>query len=155
HHNFHTSTGRYKAFADLITHDGCRVMPNKAPFTANSLAGSEILVISNALGADKMQDTLASRAAFTEPECDAVRAWVSAGGALLLIADHAPMGSAASGLASRFGVEMRNGVTLDTTAANHAEGNSTLLIYSRANGLLGDHAITRGRDSTERVSKVI
>jgi hypothetical protein len=155
HHNFHTATGRYKVFADLITHDGCVVTANKDSFSTASLAGHEILVISNALGADRMQDSLASHSAFTDRECDAVRDWVRAGGSLLLIADHAPMGSAARALATRFGVDMRNGVTCDTLAAHFAEGNPTLLIYSRANGLLGDHAITRGRDSTERIGKVL
>jgi hypothetical protein len=155
HHNFHTSTGRYKVFADLITHDGCVVTANKDSFTTASLAGHDILVISNALGADRMLDTLASHPAFTERECDAVGDWVRAGGSLLLIADHAPMGSAARPLAARFGVDMRNGVTADTVAAHYAEGNPTLLVYSRANGLLGNHAITRGRDSTERIGKVL
>jgi len=155
HHNFHTSTGRYKVFADLITHDGCLVTPNRTPFAPASLAGYQVLVISNALGAERMQDSTASNPAFTDPECDAVRDWVRAGGSLLLIADHAPMGAAARGMAARFGVDMRNGVTVDTVAANHAQGNPTLIYYSRANGLIGDHAITRGRDSTERVSQVI
>src|SRR5262245_4778397 len=51
HYNFHTSTGRYKAFADLITHDGYEVTPNKQKFSKELLAGFDILVISNALGA--------------------------------------------------------------------------------------------------------
>jgi hypothetical protein len=155
HHNFHTASGRYKTFADLIGHDGCLVTPNREPFSAAALAGYDLLVISNALGAERMADSLASHPAFSDPECDAVRDWVRGGGALLLIADHTPMGSAARTLAARFGVDMRNGVTADTVASHYAEGNPTLLVYSRANGLLGDHAITRGRDSTERVNKVL
>ena len=43
----------------------------------------------------------------------AIRDWVRAGGALLLIADHAPFGSAAASLASRFGVSMGKGWTFD------------------------------------------
>ena len=154
HHNFHTAGGRYKPFADLITHDGCLVMSGHAPFTASALAGHDLLIISNALGAENMTDSLASRSAFTEPECDAVSDWVRDGGALLLIADHAPMGSAARTLASRIGVDMRNGVTADSAASVHAGGNTTLLVFSRANGLLRDHAITNGRDSSERVSTI-
>ena len=155
HHNFHTTTGRYRVFADLITHDGCVVTPNKQPFAAGSLADYAVLVIANALGSDQMRDTSASHPAFTEPECDAVRDWVRAGGSLLLIADHAPMGSAARILSSRFGVDMRNGVTVDTSAGNFEQMNPSLLVYSRQNGLLRDHPITRGRDSTERIGRVI
>lgn len=154
HHNFHTASGRYKAFADVITHDGCLVTPNREPLSAASLAGHDLLVISNALGAERMADTSASHPAFTDLECDAVRDWVRGGGALLLIADHTPMGSAARGLASRFGVDMRNGVTVDTAAADYTEGNMTLLTFSRGNGLLANHPITNGRDSTERVSTI-
>ena len=39
--------------------------------------------------------------------------WVKSGGALLLIADHAPFGGAAAALASRFGVDMSKGYTFD------------------------------------------
>jgi len=41
HHNFHTATGRYKAFADLVTQDGYHVTPNRATFTRASLRGSD------------------------------------------------------------------------------------------------------------------
>src|SRR6476619_732059 len=51
HHNFHTASGRYKPFADLITNDGYQVTPNKDKFSAATLKGFDILVISNALGA--------------------------------------------------------------------------------------------------------
>src|SRR6266699_143278 len=106
HNNFHTSTGRYKPFADLITNDGYQITPNKEKFSAATLKGFDILVISNALGAERMNMPEASNPAFTAEECDAVRDWVKGGGNLLLIADHAPMGSANQILAERLGVNM-------------------------------------------------
>ena len=87
HNNFHTASGRYKPFADLITNDGYQVMPNKQKFSAETLKGYDILLISNALGAPRMNMPEASNPAFAEAECDAVRDWVKAGGSLLLIAD--------------------------------------------------------------------
>src|SRR5204863_287100 len=39
HNNFHTASGRYKPFADLITNDGYQVMPNKQKFSAETLKG--------------------------------------------------------------------------------------------------------------------
>jgi hypothetical protein len=57
HNNFHTTTGRYKPFADLVTNDGYRVVPNKQEFSARVLQGYRILVISNALGAPQMNDS--------------------------------------------------------------------------------------------------
>src|SRR6059036_504604 len=54
HNNFHTTTGRYKPFADLITNDGYQVTPNTQKFSAPILKGFDILVISNAMGAERM-----------------------------------------------------------------------------------------------------
>ncbi|HEX5724209.1 MAG TPA: hypothetical protein VFX98_02015, partial [Longimicrobiaceae bacterium] len=51
HLNFHTASGRYKPFVDLVTADGYRVTPNAAPFSAATLAGHDVLVIANAAGA--------------------------------------------------------------------------------------------------------
>lgn len=58
--------------------------------------------------------------AFTDAECDAVRDWVKAGGALLLIADHAPFGERAEILARRFGVDMGKGYAFDASARARA-----------------------------------
>src|SRR6266513_576093 len=113
HNNFHTATGRYKPFADLITNDGYQVTPNKQKFSADTLKGYDILVISNALGAPRMNSPEATNPAFTDAECDAVRDWVKGGGALLLIADHAPMGSANQIMGQRFGVDMSKMFTID------------------------------------------
>lgn len=155
HHNFHTASGRYRPFADLITHDGCAVTPNREPFSARLLSGYDVLVISNALGAADMADSAAMRPAFTDRECDAVRDWVRGGGALLLIADHAPMGAAARTLAGRFGVDMRSAYTIDPAQSDPALGNPGLIRFTPSTGLVADHPIVRGRDSTERIRRVL
>ena len=151
HYNFHTASGRYKPFAELITSDGYQVIPNKEKFSRDVLQKGDILVIANALGAERMGMPEASNPAFTDAECDAVRDWVQDGGSLLLITDHAPMGSAAQCLAKRFGVDMSTGAVFDPV--NSEEGRASL-VFSRQNHLLGDHPITRGRDDSERVNKV-
>jgi hypothetical protein len=151
HHNFHTAGGRYKPFADLIASDGYQVVPNREAFTRSSLEKADILVIANALGAEGMGSPGSDRPAFTDDECDAVRDWVRAGGAVLLISDHPPMGSAAAELSDRFGVEMSRGVAIDPK--NSGRGPSQL-VFSRANKLLGDHPITRGRNESERLGRI-
>src|SRR5437899_3222753 len=151
HHNFHTASGRYKPFADLIANDGYRVVPNRAPFSRDTLRDADVLIIANALGAEGMGQPGASESAFTEAECDAVRAWVEGGGDLLLITDHAPMGAAASRLAKRLGVDLSQGAVTDP---KNSEENATSLVFSADNRLLGDHPITRGRDDSERVRRV-
>ncbi|HKP37741.1 MAG TPA: hypothetical protein VJT71_12870 [Pyrinomonadaceae bacterium] len=148
HNNIHTATGLYKPFADLITNDGFVVVSNKEKFTANTLAGYDILVIANASGPRGQR----AMPAFTDEESDAVRDWVSAGGALLFISDHAPMGAAAEILAKRFAVDMSKGYTDDSSSKDREVGD---ILFSRANKLLGDHAITRGRNSREKINRVV
>jgi len=152
HHNFHTTEGRYKPFVDVLMNDGYRVIRNRQPFTKSSLSGFKVLVIANALGAEEMDDTGADASAFTEEECEAVQEWVKGGGALLLIADHAPFGGAAASLGTRFGVDMSKGFTYDP--ANSAPNSPSLLIFSRENKLLATHPITEGRNQDERLNLV-
>ncbi len=152
HNNFHTAGGRYKAFADLITADGYAVVPGKEKFTKRLLKGADVLVISNALGSADLDSAEANSPAFTEEECDAVRDWVRAGGALLIIADHFPVGGATANLARRFNVEMSNAYTEDPA---HLDAKLREMLFSRENGLLMDHPITRGRDARERVNRVV
>ncbi len=150
HKNFHTSTGRYAPFVNLIRNDGYEVTANKEPFSEKTLSNYKILVISNAKGINEKYE-----AAFTEEECDAVKAWVESGGSLLLIADHYPMGSAAQPLASRFGVTMGNGSVEDSM---HFEGHRQYkdqLAFARDNTLLKNHPITNGRNADEMINKVV
>ncbi|HSK64461.1 MAG TPA: DUF4350 domain-containing protein [Pyrinomonadaceae bacterium] len=152
HHNFHTVDGRYKPFVDLMINDGYRVVRNRQPFTKASLSSFKVLVIANALGAEEADEEGADTSAFTEEETQAVHDWVKAGGALLLIADHAPFGGAAAALATRFGVDMSKGYTFDQ--ANSVAGSPSQLIFSRENKLLAVHPITEGRNAEERIDLV-
>jgi hypothetical protein len=151
HNNLYTSTGRYKPFADLIRSDGYKLEPGAETFTRKQIEGYDVLVIVDASGPKEQRDT----PAFTEAECDAVRDWVKAGGALLLITDHAPFGSAAAPLARRFDVGVTAGFTFDTKQYNKESGDQTELVFARDDGLVGEHPITRGRDETERINRVM
>lgn len=150
HQNFHTADGRYAPFANLLRNDGYRVDRATQPITPQRLAGVHVFVISNARA-----DTTSGQApyALTEQECDVLRDWVRAGGALLFVADHAPFGAATENLARRFGVEFGKGFVYDSTAS--LEGAPMNLVFSAATGTLGDHSILFGRDSLERVHRVI
>ena len=155
HNNFHTATGRYKPFADLITNDGYQITSNKQTFSREVLQGYRVLVISNAIGVARMNDPNAANPAFTEAESDAVREWVRGGGSLLLIADHAPMGAANEVLAKRFEVDMSKMFTVDPENSDKESKNPSFIIYTRESGRLVDHPVIRGRNASERVNKVI
>lgn len=149
HTNFHTTDGRYYAFARLLRRDGYVVRGLPGPFTREALADARVLVIANPLNARNENDwILPTPSAFTAEEIAAVEAWVRDGGSLLLIADHMPFPGAADGLGSAFGVAMGNGFAYDSTE------QQSRFRFSRGNGLLADHAVTRGRDASERVDSV-
>jgi hypothetical protein len=145
HQNFHRAGGRYAPFAELLGLDGFVVRPSAAPFTASALAGTRVLVIANALGPGS-----GPAAAFSPDEVAAVRLWVERGGALLLIADHAPFGTSAEPLAEAFGVRMGQGYAFSWTPA----GPATIFEYDAASRTLGDHAIVRGRNPSETVRRL-
>jgi hypothetical protein len=151
HFNVHTTQGTYKAFVDLLTSDGYEFLANDQPFDAKVLAGYDLLITSNARGAARRSEA----PAFTESECDAVRDWVQAGGALLLVVDHYPTGHAAESMAKRFDVNLGKGTTSDRANAPAGAGLAGAILFSRENKLLGDHAITRGRSEGERINRVV
>ena len=153
HNNFHTAGGRYKAFADLVTNDGYQITPNSRKFSKDTLAGYDILIIANPLGAPVEGGfAAANKPAFTEPECETVRDWVTRGGSLLLIADHYPVGAAAGNLAKAFGVDMSNAYTDDPANYDPELGQ---ILFSRTNKLLLDHPVTQGRNQTERLNRIV
>jgi uncharacterized protein (DUF2249 family) len=148
HNNFHTASGRYLPFAELLRRDGYVVVPSREPFIATSLKRGAILVIANAVAAQNVNNpTLPTPSAFTPAEISAVRAWVAEGGSLLLIADHMPWPGAANELAAAFGARWSNGFAMEGK-------NDGPMIFRRDDGSLTKHAITRGRRSGEQVERV-
>jgi hypothetical protein len=150
HHNFHTAAGRYKPFADLLRRDGYAVRGSDGLFTAESLRGVEILVISNALNERNREDwSLPTPSAFVDEEIRAVQEWVGAGGSLLLIADHMPFPGAVENLGAAFGLHFSNGMV------GQGPQLEATIRFSRPEGGLADHLITRGRRESERVEFVV
>jgi hypothetical protein len=86
-----------------------------------------------------------------------VEQWVKQGGRLLLVADHAPAGEAAAGLAAAFGVEMHGWWAEDARDGYHdpVTRHPAFLVFSRDNGLLRAHPITDGRNPAECVRTVM
>lgn len=154
HNNFHTKDGLFKPFADLLRNDGYDIVANTEKFTSSSLSGIKVIAISNAMGKLSNENNN-STVAFTKPECDAVYDWVRRGGALFLIADHAPMGDAAAPLAERFGVSLGNGFVFDSNPRDFDRGDVTELVFSGDNHLLANHPITRGRNDGEGLHRLV
>ncbi len=148
HHNFHTLSGRYRAFGNVLAADGYRVKAITAAFNARTLASLDVLVIANALnGRNEVEWSLPCPSAFTVMEIDAVRVWVEAGGSLFLIADHMPMAGAAHQLALAFGFAYLNCFALD-------DRHRQVERFYRGCGL-EDHAITDGSLIGGRIDTVV
>lgn len=161
HHNFHTLEDRFWAFGELARRDGYRVRPSRAEFSAASLAACDLLVISNAQWSSIpwSQYPTPTPSAFTAAEVASVRAWVEGGGRLLLIADHMPLAGAAATLAAAFGATFIDGFAYKGAPADAPDSvqqaiMGTPTLFRPADGTLAPHPITRGRDSTERVTQV-
>lgn len=156
HHNFHTLENRFWAFGELLRRDGYRVESSTEPFSTDMLERCSILVISNAqLEGDWDEYPYPTPSAFTEAEIEAVRAWVEAGGALLLIADHMPLAGAAQKLAAAFGVEFNNGFASAGFEGDDWEsGFEKPTIFSLETQTLMPHAITSGRNASESVTSI-
>ncbi|MEK6375718.1 MAG: hypothetical protein AABO58_23820 [Acidobacteriota bacterium] len=138
HHNHHRMSTSYRPFAKLLANDGYRVIPLRKDVTPHNLADAAVLVVVTAMGHDEAGMTMP----FTEAECDAIEAWVRGGGSLLVVTDHFPFGQDVANLTRRFGVESSGGMTFDEK--HHEARDDSQLVFSRENGLLAEHEITRG-----------
>jgi hypothetical protein len=164
HYNAHRASGKYAPFVKLMRNDGYEVREHEGPFTAENLRDADVLVIVNASGGSNPQvfginlgplrTGERDAPAFSAAEIDAITHWVREGGALLLIADHYPFGSAAASLAAALGVTMHGGFA-DVANQYPNQIDSGAIQFSRANGLLADHPIANGRTETERVNLVM
>lgn len=190
HFNYHTAGGFFKPFAELLRGDGYRVTRFRSRFTRQALADCQILLIANAqarantigFGSPDSNMAYPHASAFSREEIDEVILWVRGGGALLLIADHAPWPAAVSDLALLMGVHMLDGYAW-ASAEEVGEGASIVFgavreeEWREANRLLGElidldfnaryapvlanpgalapHPVVEGRDSQERVEWVV
>jgi hypothetical protein len=142
HHNFHTIDNRFKPFFLLLTRDGYRVKAGTVPFSKTALDGVAILVVSNALNKDNVEDwSLPNASAFSDEEIAAVQSWVTEGGSLFLLADHMPFPGCNEKLAAAFGFKFYNGFAMDTTRKDGPD------LFSINNKRLAMNPITAGLDS--------
>ena len=159
HNNIVATTGRYEPFVDVLEADGYVVKALRSEFTRDALIDVQLLVIGSALS-DRNLDAwqiiedggrpttpTPTFSAFTEQEIDAIHEWVFEGGGLLLLTDHMPFAGAAAGLGQRFGFRFLDGFVEDSETGDPIE-------FSRSDGTLSDHPITRGFDQDAEIDFV-
>ena len=170
HHNVDGAEGR-ASLTRWLREDGYRVRDLLDPFDRESLEGTQIVIIKNALseknaflspGPTEAELREAWRlpvpSAFSPAEIEVLREWITRGGALLLVIDHMPMPGAAQELAGAFGIETSNGFAVegqslgDYTSGEVAKSGS--FVFRRMDGSFAEDPITDGGSSTERVDSV-
>lgn len=163
HNNSQSINGGYLPFAKLMENDGYTVRQNMGLFTSDVLRQTDILVIVNADGGSNpklfginlvpLRKGERGSPAFTAEEIRTIQEWVENGGSLLLVADHAPFGTAASELATALGVTMHGGFT-EVANQYPEQEDSSFIQFSLDNGLLAKHPITEGRSASEQINKI-
>lgn len=168
HHNAHR--WGMEAFLEVLHQDGYRVNFQDEPFSAATLRDARVLVLPGPLAVPR--DRLLRQGldhywwsdegreqALSESEVLAVTAWIRAGGALLLILDHAPAPAAVSWLLEALGVDARNSMTWDGNRQppeyeDLGSRRTSKILFGRDWGSLGEHPIVEGRHPGERVNRV-
>ena len=151
HHNFHTITGQFRAFATVARADGFRVESLDGPLTEAALSRCAVLVIASPRNAK----TLQSRArpileAYPDSEIALLRRWVERGGAVLLVTDHMPIAGSMTRLSAAFGFHILDGFAnyiSDTTAR-------VPMTLRRSDRTLAAHPVTNGRTAEERIDSI-
>jgi hypothetical protein len=177
HANLHTATGTYAPFAALLRDDGYQVRALAGAWSGTALKQCAVLVVANAIAPENVRDrSLPHPLAFSKLELDTVVTWISAGGSLLLIADHTPFPGAVADLGLFLGVDMLDAWAVpgdsagviavfgapevpDSAWRQYATDRSLPIGAISAAvmnpGSLGVHPILRGRNAAERVRWVV
>lgn len=140
HNNFHTLTGRYASFAEVLVTEGFRVTSAQGMIDKTKLANIDVLVISNPIHESNLGNwVLPNPSAYSESEINTINDWVSNGGKLFLIADHMPFGGAASDLVASFGFNFSNGFA-------YFPDQNGFDTFRKAEKSISSHQVTEGVD---------
>jgi hypothetical protein len=164
HWNSATTSRGFVAFAALAGADGYRVLPDGNSTRAEMLADVRIGVVANPLGLSGLLRGLVARLglppltlfddeALWVQEMETVLQWVDNGGSLLMAVDEGPPARAVRGLAVRLGLQIHEGVVTDL--GNSEPRAPERLVFSRENGLIGQHPIVDGDPMHQAVNRVV
>ena len=140
-HSPFVQRGTYDPFVKLMREDGYQVEYSETDITMQVLKGLDIFVIVNAYKKNFANfSVMQPPSAYKDSEIDALRDWVSTGGRLLLIADHAPFAGGTVKLAENFGFTIFNSFVLEESSLPFIHGK---IRYSLSNGINSEHPIVK------------
>lgn len=159
HHNFIVEMGLIKPFVDLSRNDGYRPKIDSGIFTPAYLANYQMVLITPAMpfkfGSKKEVTT---EITFTPNELAALKDWVSKGGSLIMLSEHAPIDKSMTPLFNTFGIQLSIGAVVDSVNYDtriQFPNAETLLLFNSSNGLLhNNHPIIKGNNKSEWVQNI-
>ena len=161
HHNFLVEIGLIKPLFDVASSDGYQIKIDSMQFTKEYLSNYNIVVIWPAMPfkfGSKNQVT--DEITFTTDELNALHDWVSNGGSLLMLSEHAPIDKSVTPLFNKFGIQLSTGIVVDSlnsdTPIEMPSWKYSFLKFTSKNGLLNtEHPITKGEKKNERISNIL
>ena len=149
HNSVFVKQGSHEPLANLAKGDGFRIATRESalPGDANIL-----VLINNYLATYKSFPAMEPPSAFSAPEIDAVKKWVEAGGSLLMLADHAPLGGGASQLGAALGFTFLNGHVAENKSADNGYAH-VILDFRRGFGLNENHPIADGSTGRRKIDR--
>lgn len=159
HHNFIVEMGLIKPLEDVLESDGYSTYVDSSLFTKSYLSKFEIVVITPAMpfkfGSKK---EITTEITFTNDELVALHEWVTMGGSLLILSEHAPIDKSMTSLLQKFGIQSSTGAVEDSINCDYTvklPSYSTYLKFNHENGLLNTtHPIITGSKLSERINNI-
>ena len=159
HHNFIVEMGLIKPFVDLASNDGFRTNIDSGAFTPAYLAKYQMVLITPAMpfkfGSKK---DINDEITFTNQELLALKEWVSNGGSLIILSEHAPIDKSMTPLLNTFGIQSSIGAVYDPVNCDTTIKLSlfeTILKFTINNGLLNsNHPIITGAKKKEIIQNI-
>ena len=159
HHNFIVEMGLIKPFVDMAINDGYKPTIDSGVFTPAYLAKYKIVLITPAMpfkfGSKK---EISGEITFTDQELAVLKDWVTNGGSLIILSEHAPIDKSMAPLLNTFGIQSSTGAVYDSANCDTTVTLpyfETILKFTRSNGLLNEnHPITTGSKKKELVRNV-
>lgn len=159
HHNFIVELGLIKPFVDLSTNDGYQPKIDSGVFTSAYLANYQMVLITPAMpfkfGSKKEVTT---EITFTPDELIALKDWVTKGGSLIMLSEHAPIDKSMTPLFNTFGIQLSIGAVVDSVNYDTSikfPNVETILLFNNSNGLLNsNHPIITGANKNEIVDNI-
>ena len=144
--------GGLDGFEKILRADGFSPSKHQFAIDGSLLDSMDVLVVANVYSsAYRRRSVLDPPSVYSDREIDLIEKWVSAGGRLLVLADHSPLGDGSKKLVEAFGFTQMSGYVIRDQ--NQLGDENLHILFSPDNGLNSDHAITNGGTGRPEISQ--